>query len=150
MASRRFKWTAAGSTVAAIGLAVVGYNLIAAQGQGQLAQAAPQGRSTRRQVQCGQALLVALAVVQPRRFVPPAIIVTSETHMAALAAAVTAARAGQEAQVAGVVLGPDGHGGITARGACLPLLPGELQVIAAAVEARAASKAVRDGAQPAP
>lgn len=39
MASRRFKWTAAGSTVAAIGLAVVGYNLIAAQGQGQLAQA---------------------------------------------------------------------------------------------------------------
>ena len=96
------------------------------------------------------AILVALAVVQPRRFVPPAIIVTSETHMAALAAAVTAARAGQEAQVAGVVLGPDGHGGITARGACLPLLPGELQVIAAAVEARAASKAVRDGAQPAP
>ncbi|WP_312320707.1 PilC/PilY family type IV pilus protein [Stenotrophomonas sp.] len=38
MASRRFKWTAAGSTVAAIGLAFVGYNLIAAQGQGVLAQ----------------------------------------------------------------------------------------------------------------
>ena len=39
MASRRFKWTAAGSAVAAIGLAVVGYNLIAAQAQGLLAQA---------------------------------------------------------------------------------------------------------------
>lgn len=38
MASRRFKWTAAGSTVAAIGLVLVGYNLIAAQGQGTLAQ----------------------------------------------------------------------------------------------------------------
>lgn len=38
MASRRFKWTAAGSTVAAIGLAFFGYNLIAAQGQGVLAQ----------------------------------------------------------------------------------------------------------------
>ncbi|MBT2766552.1 pilus assembly protein [Stenotrophomonas sp. ISL-67] len=38
MATRRFKWMAAGSTVAAIGLAVVGYNLIAAQGQGTLAQ----------------------------------------------------------------------------------------------------------------
>jgi type IV pilus assembly protein PilY1 len=38
MASRRFKWTAAGSAVAAIGLALVGYNLIAAQGQGLLAQ----------------------------------------------------------------------------------------------------------------
>ncbi len=38
MVSRRFKWTAAGSTVAAIGLAFVGYNLIAAQGQGVLAQ----------------------------------------------------------------------------------------------------------------
>ncbi|RRU11092.1 PilC/PilY family type IV pilus protein [Stenotrophomonas sp. 278] len=39
MASRRFKWTAAGSTVAAAGLALVGYSLIAAQGQGVLAQA---------------------------------------------------------------------------------------------------------------
>ncbi|WP_307107907.1 hypothetical protein [Stenotrophomonas sp. SORGH_AS_0282] len=38
MASRRFKWTAAGSTVAAIGLAIVGYSLIAAQGKGVLAQ----------------------------------------------------------------------------------------------------------------
>lgn len=38
MASRRFKWTAAGSAVAVIGLAFVGYNLIAAQGQGILAQ----------------------------------------------------------------------------------------------------------------
>jgi type IV pilus assembly protein PilY1 len=38
MASRRFKWTAAGSAVAVVGLAFVGYNLIAAQGQGTLAQ----------------------------------------------------------------------------------------------------------------
>lgn len=38
MASRRFKWMAAGSTVAAIGLALVGYTLIAAQGEGVLAQ----------------------------------------------------------------------------------------------------------------
>jgi type IV pilus assembly protein PilY1 len=38
MATRKFKWMAAGSTVAAIGLAVVGYNLIAAQGRGTLAQ----------------------------------------------------------------------------------------------------------------
>ncbi|MGH8037150.1 MAG: pilus assembly protein [Stenotrophomonas sp.] len=38
MASRKFKWTAAGSAVAVIGLGLVGYNLIAAQGQGTLAQ----------------------------------------------------------------------------------------------------------------
>ncbi len=38
MATRRFKWMAAGSTVAAVGLAFLGYNLIAAQGQGVLAQ----------------------------------------------------------------------------------------------------------------
>ena len=38
MASRRFKWTAAGSAVAVLGLALVGYNLIASQGQGLLSQ----------------------------------------------------------------------------------------------------------------
>lgn len=38
MATRRFKWMAAGSVVAAVGLVLVGYNLIAAQGQGTLAQ----------------------------------------------------------------------------------------------------------------
>lgn len=40
MASRRFKWITAASTVAALGIALVGYNtLIAAQAQGVLAQA---------------------------------------------------------------------------------------------------------------
>lgn len=38
MTSRRFKWTAAGSAVAIISLGLVGYSLIAAQGQGVLAQ----------------------------------------------------------------------------------------------------------------
>lgn len=38
MASRTFKWTAAGSAVALIGLGLVGYSLIAAQGKGVLSQ----------------------------------------------------------------------------------------------------------------
>jgi prolipoprotein diacylglyceryltransferase len=96
------------------------------------------------------ASMAMLAVLQRRRFAPPAIIVSSQTHMAALAAAVIAVRSGQEAQVAGVVLVPDGQGGVTAHGAWLPLRPGELQVIAAAVEASTASHAVRDRAQPTP
>lgn len=39
MATRRFKWMAAGSVALAAGLGLVGYNLIAAQAQGALAQA---------------------------------------------------------------------------------------------------------------
>ena len=39
MATRKFKWMTAGSVVLASGMALVGYNLIAAQGEGVLAQA---------------------------------------------------------------------------------------------------------------
>jgi prolipoprotein diacylglyceryltransferase len=78
------------------------------------------------------ATIAALAIVQRRRLVPPAIVVTSETQMCALAAAVVAAGAGQCMRVAGVLLVPDGSGGVRASGAWGPLRPSELDVVAVA------------------
>jgi hypothetical protein len=87
-------------------------------------------------------VMAVLAGIQRRRFVPPAIIVTSETQMRALLAAVVAACGGQCGQVGGVLLEPDGQGGVSASGAWGLLRPSELQVVvvaAAAAHNRSAS-----------
>ena len=81
------------------------------------------------------ASIAALAIMQRRRLGPPAIVVTSETQMSALAAAVVVVRAGQSAQVAGLLLRPDGRGGVSAGGTSGPLRPGDLHVVAIAAEA---------------
>ncbi|HWU87244.1 MAG TPA: prolipoprotein diacylglyceryl transferase family protein [Kofleriaceae bacterium] len=87
------------------------------------------------------AAVTALSVAQRRCLVPPAIAVTSKAQMAALMAAIAAAREGQPACAAGICLEPDQGGGVSARGAWRPLQPSELRVIAIAVDAARARSA---------